>query len=182
MAEWYYIGHYGQLGPLTREQIEELVDGGVIQRDTYVWKAGMADWLPASRVADLETLFRSPSASAMPPPPPAAARAPLIDPLPATSATTAISFQGTEPMVPAFDRYPLYGGARSDKSRIAAGVLQLVLPGVGRMYLGYSAIGVLQLLLAFCGGIGYIWSIIDGILMLTGAVRMDGYGRELGNS
>src|SRR5579859_2938673 len=41
VGEWYYIGHYGQLGPLTREQIDELVTGGVISRDTYVWRAGM---------------------------------------------------------------------------------------------------------------------------------------------
>ena len=41
VADWYYIGHYGQLGPLTKEQIDELVDGGVIARETYVWSTGM---------------------------------------------------------------------------------------------------------------------------------------------
>ena len=67
---------------------------------------------------------------------------------------------------------------KSDRSRIAAGVLQLVIPGVGRMYLGYVAIGVLQLLTSMCG-IGVIWSWIDALIILTGGVRYDGYMRRL---
>lgn len=72
----------------------------------------------------------------------------------------------------------LFGTVRSDRSRIAAGILNLVIPGVGRMYLGYMAHGVLQLILSLCG-VGYIWSIIDGIIILTGGVKLDGYGRRL---
>ena len=60
MADWYYIGHYGQLGPLTREQIDELIDGGVIARDTFVWSTGMAEWQPADRISEKKVarLFR----------------------------------------------------------------------------------------------------------------------------
>jgi TM2 domain-containing membrane protein YozV len=54
-----------------------------------------------------------------------------------------------------------------------------VVPGVGRMYMGYGAIGVLQLVLTLCGGVGYIWSFIDGIIILSGGVKMDGYGRQM---
>jgi TM2 domain-containing membrane protein YozV len=67
---------------------------------------------------------------------------------------------------------------RSDKNRTTAAFLQII-PGVGRMYLGYGAYGALQFLLMFCGGVGVIWSIIDGIMILSGAVKHDGYGRSL---
>ncbi|RYG37576.1 TM2 domain-containing protein [bacterium] len=67
---------------------------------------------------------------------------------------------------------------KSDRSRALGGVLQLIIPGAGRIYLGYSAIGVLQLILWPCG-VGWIWGFIDGIVILTGGVRMDGYGRHL---
>ncbi|RYD41081.1 MAG: TM2 domain-containing protein [Verrucomicrobiaceae bacterium] len=72
------------------------------------------------------------------------------------------------------------GGLRSDRSRTAAGLLQLFVPGAGRMYLGYFAYGVLQLVLfvATCGFL-YLWSFIDGIIILTGGLKFDGYGRHL---
>jgi TM2 domain-containing membrane protein YozV len=75
--------------------------------------------------------------------------------------------------------FPVFGSIKSDKSRTAGGILQIIIPGVGRMYLGYSAIGVLQLLLSFCAGVGWLWSVIDGIIILAGGVKMDGYGRYL---
>ena len=67
----------------------------------------------------------------------------------------------------------------SDKSRIAAGVLQLIIPGVGRMYLGYLAQGVIQLLTTPLCGAGALWSYIDGIAILCGSTKLDGYGRVL---
>jgi hypothetical protein len=69
------------------------------------------------------------------------------------------------------------------KSRSTAGLLNLlcfvgVPGGIGRLYLGYTGIGVAQLLLSFLC-IGHIWSIIDGILMLTGSVTTDAEGHPL---
>lgn len=56
------------------------------------------------------------------------------------------------------------------KSRIAAGVFGIVLGGLGvhRFYLGYTAIGIAQILvtLVTCG-LGWIWGLIEGILLLT---------------
>ena len=176
MGDWYYIGHYGQLGPLTREQIDELVEGGVIARDTFVWRTGMEGWLPAERVRELAEAFRAATPYAAPPPPPS--------PTP-RSAPPVQSFgppfaqpNFTPAVAPA--HYPTFGGLQSDRSRTAAGVLQLFVPGVGRMYLGYLAYGVLQLVLtvATCGFL-WLWSFIDGIIILTGGVKLDGYGRQL---
>ena len=174
MGDWYYIGHYGQLGPLAREQVDELVEGGVIVRDTYVWRVGMDAWMPAERVRELADAFRAAQPYAAPPPPPTPA--PRVAP----------PVQGFDPHYPqpnyaptvAPMHYPTLGGLQSDRSRTAAGVLQLVLPGVGRMYMGYLAYGVLQMITALCG-VGFLWSFIDGIVILSGGVKFDGYGRRL---
>ncbi|RYG24928.1 DUF4339 domain-containing protein [bacterium] len=191
MGDWYYIGHYGQLGPLTREQIDELVEGGVIVRDTYVWRAGMDNWLPAERVRELTDAFRAAQPFAAPPPPPTPGTrvapppqsptfgSPAAAPAPTYSAPSFPS-QDFAPLASQAAYYPTFGGLRSDRSRTAAGVLQLFLPGVGRMYLGYLAYGVLQLVLTiFTCGFLWLWSFIDGIIILTGGVKLDGYGRQL---
>ena len=170
VGEWYYIGHYGQLGPLTRAQIDELIDSEVIARDTYVWKVGMTNWIPAGQTPELSSFFNSRLAFDSPPPPPG----------PSSFTPNPVTPQPNLGRAPVFASYPqTYGTVRSDKSRVLAGVLQLILPGVGRMYLGYAAYGVLQLLFALCG-VGAIWSFIDGIIILAGGVKLDGYGRQLG--
>lgn len=93
-------------------------------------------------------------------------------------------YQAASPFAPPVSySYPVpHGGSflaiRSDRNRILAGILQFIIPGIGRLYLGYAAIGVMQLLLT-CFLIGAIWSVIDGIVMLAGGVKLDGYGRVL---
>jgi len=82
---------------------------------------------------------------------------------------------GFDPNAP-FGVDPLTGRPLSDKSRVAAGVLQLVLPfGIGRFYIGDTAIGIAQLLT--CGGCG-IWSLVDGIVLLVNG-GTDSQGRRL---
>lgn len=73
-------------------------------------------------------------------------------------------------------------GTKKGKSRLAAGLLQIFLGslGIGRFYLGYSSIGVYQILVSvFTCGIGGIWGLIDGILILTGYVDKDADGNPL---
>jgi hypothetical protein len=183
VADWYYIGHYGQLGPFTREQIDDFVLDRVIMRETYVWQAGMTDWVTAERVPDLaEILMRAEPVAAVPPPSPiAVGRGPLPPPVLAPGTAAPALSRDLGASTPGFEPYPRseFAQQRSDRSRALGGILNLVLPGVGRIYLGYSAVGVLQLLLTPCF-VGYVWSFIDGILILSGTVRHDGYGRVLG--
>ncbi len=70
-----------------------------------------------------------------------------------------------------------YGRPLSDKSKLVAGLLQIFLGGlgIGRFYLGYSTIGVLQLVTF--GGCG-VWALIDAIMILMGNVP-DAQGRTL---
>ncbi|MFX5914944.1 DUF4339 domain-containing protein, partial [Acinetobacter baumannii] len=45
---------------MTLEQMADLARDGVLDRDTYVWKDGMSDWVKAATVRDLSAHF-SPS-------------------------------------------------------------------------------------------------------------------------
>ncbi|NJL01840.1 MAG: TM2 domain-containing protein [Spirulinaceae cyanobacterium RM2_2_10] len=66
------------------------------------------------------------------------------------------------------------------KSKIAAALLCFFLGvfGIHRFYLGYTGLGIAQLLT--CGGCG-IWSLVDFVLILTGGLK-DSEGRDLEGS
>lgn len=71
---------------------------------------------------------------------------------------------------------------RKPKSRIAAGVFGVLLGSLGihRFYLGYTDIGIAQLVLTLLTGIGgWIWGLYDGIRILTGEFNQDAWGRPL---
>jgi TM2 domain-containing membrane protein YozV len=95
--------------------------------------------------------------------------------------------------------YDQYGQPLSDKSKVVAGLLQLLLGvffslgGVGRLYAGNTRLGVIQLVatvigwftLLCSGGLLFpiitacwLWFVIDGIVLLAGNSR-DGQGRLL---
>lgn len=164
MDNWYYVGTCGQLGPLERSDVDELIACGAISRETYVWRQGMGDWQPAGSVGELAGSFGLstsvlPSMSS-PPPTPIGARRSLSRP-------------------PALTSNEIQRLRFSPKSRVLAGVLNLFLPGVGRLYLGDVGIGVCQLLLGWFTCIGHLWSFIDGLIMLTGGELRDGDGRPV---
>lgn len=74
------------------------------------------------------------------------------------------------------------------KSKIAAGLLGIFLGsfGVHNFYLGYTGKAIAQLLITLltCGFgafISSIWGLIEGILILTGSINVDGNGNPLGD-
>jgi TM2 domain-containing membrane protein YozV len=88
-----------------------------------------------------------------------------------------------DPAAP-YGRHPLTGEPLSDKSKVVAGLLQLLgligLVGIGRIYLGFTGLGIAQLVVGLitCGIGAVIWGIIDAVLILTDKVR-DPEGRPL---
>jgi TM2 domain-containing membrane protein YozV len=77
--------------------------------------------------------------------------------------------------------YDAYGRPLSDKSKVVAGILGILLGGfgVGRFYTGHIGIGVAQLLvtLVTCG-LGHFWGLIEGIMILVNG-GTDSEGRVL---
>lgn len=72
--------------------------------------------------------------------------------------------------------------AGEQKSKITAGVLGILLGGLGvhRFYLGYTGIGIAQIVVTiFTLGIGSLWGFIEGILILTGSINKDAKGQPL---
>lgn len=59
--------------------------------------------------------------------------------------------------------------ARPESKRILCGVLAIVLGSLGihKFVLGYTVPGVIQLVLGFCFGIGWVIGVIEGIIYLT---------------
>jgi TM2 domain-containing membrane protein YozV len=79
---------------------------------------------------------------------------------------------------------PATGLYWSDKSKLIAGLLGILLGGfgVGRFYTGHVGIGVSQLLVTlFTCGLGHFWGVIDGILILVNG-GFDADGRPLNPS
>jgi TM2 domain-containing membrane protein YozV len=88
---------------------------------------------------------------------------------------------------PAAGAYPgqygvdAYGRPLSDKSKVVAGVLQILLGGlgVGRFYMGDNRTAVWQIVVTVVTcGLGHIWGIIDGIMILVNG-GVDAQGRVL---
>ena len=74
----------------------------------------------------------------------------------------------------------------NQKSKVAAGLLGIFLGSLGihNFYLGYTTKAVIQLALTLltCGlgsFVSGIWGFVEGILILTGSINMDGKGIPL---
>lgn len=80
-----------------------------------------------------------------------------------------------------YGRHPVTGEPFSDKQKLTAGLLGILLGafGAGRFYLDQPGMAVAQIAVTWLTcGIGGIGPLIDGIMMLTGSVR-DQHGRPL---
>ncbi|WP_308194690.1 DUF1707 domain-containing protein [Pseudonocardia kujensis] len=80
-----------------------------------------------------------------------------------------------------YGREPTTGVPYSDKSKLAAGLLQLFLggAGIGRFYTGHTGIAIAQLIVTIVTfGLGAVWGFVDGIVLLAGR-STDAQGRPL---
>ncbi len=139
---WYIIFNGQQVGPLNADQLRDYN----LTPQSMVWKEGMPDWMRAGNIPELSYLFQ-PGGSQVPPRP-------------------GYGYQG-------YGEAPYNGGeyypGRSDKSKTTAGVLALLLGGLGiqYFYLGKTGGGLLTILLTVvtCGAWELV-TFIQGILML----------------
>jgi TM2 domain-containing membrane protein YozV len=84
------------------------------------------------------------------------------------SAGYATAAPGTYPAPAGYATATPYGA--QPKSRLAAGLLGIFLGGFGvhRFYLGYTNIGIIQILVTvFTCGLGSIWGLVEGIMILA---------------
>ena len=86
---------------------------------------------------------------------------------------------GASPAAP-YGVHPVTGIPYSDKSKLVAGLLQILIPlGIGRFYIGDTKIGVWQIVVTVLTcGIGALWPFIDGIIILA-TDSVDAQGRPL---
>ena len=59
-----------QYGPYDKVQFKRLVDNNMVNKDTFVWKEGMAQWQAAKDVPDMDEFFPKDNNPTPPPPPP----------------------------------------------------------------------------------------------------------------
>src|SRR5437868_1825862 len=51
--QWFYETNGKQVGPVDKDTLQILVDKGVVQHQTLVWREGLTEWVPASRIKGL---------------------------------------------------------------------------------------------------------------------------------
>ncbi|MGC4032879.1 MAG: DUF4339 domain-containing protein [Tepidisphaeraceae bacterium] len=55
MAQWYFARNGQQQGPISEETIRSMIAAGQLGGDEVVWRDGMAQWTPLSRVPEFAT-------------------------------------------------------------------------------------------------------------------------------
>jgi TM2 domain-containing membrane protein YozV len=79
---------------------------------------------------------------------------------------------------------PVTGEPLSDKTKLVAGLLQILLGGfgAGRFYTGHTGLAVGQIAATWLTcGLGGIWPLVDGIMILVNG-GTDAQGRKLRDS
>ncbi|WP_410596325.1 DUF1707 domain-containing protein [Amycolatopsis sp. lyj-23] len=162
-----------RIGTAEREEAARLLADhfgmGRITPDEY--ETRVTDAYAAATLGDLRPLFRDlpqPHPGFFGPPP-----TPMPPPMYPQPTTQLPMYAPPAPYAP---QLPV---PYSYRSKTVAGVLQIVLPfGVGRFYTGQTGLALLQLFVVLCTGIGIIWPIIDGIVLLRDG-GLDAQGRPL---
>ncbi len=88
----------------------------------------------------------------------------------------------TPPMSTAAASAPAVPIAYSERSRLAAGLLGVFLGGLGvhSFYLGKIGKGIIQIVVSLVTfGVGSLWGLIEGIIIVAGGRWKDADGRQL---
>lgn len=55
MASWFYVRNNQQVGPVSIEQLQGMVQSGELRAEDRVWGEGMPDWVKVATVPELQT-------------------------------------------------------------------------------------------------------------------------------
>jgi TM2 domain-containing membrane protein YozV len=159
----YYIAENGQQrGPFPPEQLA----GQGLRAESLVWADGMAQWLRADQVAELQPVL-----GAIPANGPAMAGYAQPQPGPGPYGQPYAAPGAYAPVGPG--AYPPAAQA-TDNKKLAAGICAILIGGLGvhKFILGYTTAGIIMLLVSVLTcGFGYpvmhIIGIVEGIIYLT---------------
>lgn len=56
-SQLYASINNSQAGPFTEQEFIAIIQKGMINKDTLVWKQGLANWMPASQVPEVSKLL-----------------------------------------------------------------------------------------------------------------------------
>jgi hypothetical protein len=65
-AQWFVQQAGKQHGPMSLDEMENLIQQGYLRRDNFVWRPGLQDWVPAAQIPEL---FPTPPPPPIAPPP-----------------------------------------------------------------------------------------------------------------
>ena len=60
MADWYYAIDDKQTGPVSRQELRQLVEKGLVTATTQIWREGMQSWTSAEKVKAIWQSLGSP--------------------------------------------------------------------------------------------------------------------------
>jgi hypothetical protein len=147
--QWYYAECGEQRGPVPAETLKQMLSRGDLPTDTLVWRDGMADWVSAATVAELQL----PVAVPVVPPPPSMPAPPALEPVaqppawlppPPTSFDAGVRRDGPYPNV----QGPMVDPNQGRELAIASMILGIVsIPGACLACIGFIT-GVLAIVFA----------------------------------
>ena len=176
-----------RIGTAEREEAARLLADhfgmGRITPDEY--ETRVTDAYAATTLGDLRPLFRDlpqPHPGFFGPPPPYAqptVQLPMYAPAVPNPYAPPATMAYAPPIPMRYAPHAPMPVPCSSRSKTVAGVLQIVLPmGAGRFYTGQIGLGLLQLFVVLITGVGFLWPVIDGIVLLNNG-GLDAQGRPL---
>ena len=134
---WYYARGNEQFGPVTLEQLQGLIGAGDVQHSDMVWMQGMSQWMPAERIAMMNSAPEQVAAAAA-----TVAAAPVkggsVFAMPGYASTQAMGGGGYFGMRSVYDQNAEYGGFWI---RVVAYIIDYVITFIAGMAVGI-AIGI----------------------------------------
>lgn len=166
MADWL-IRHNGkQVGPVGSAKLKELARNGRLSKDCEVQQVGTEGWHPITKIKGLfpQELIAAPAAIAVAEAPPPMTYAPQPQPIMMQPQPQMIVMQAPPAAAPVVNVTTTVVNHIHGKrfSRLVAGVLSLIIPGLGQVYKGQPINGLVWFVLVL---VGYIPLVIPGLIL-----------------